>query len=67
MIRAAQVVEHPHLGVYVPNLTEAAVSNVQDVQKLMDFGTKKRVTAATNMNNTSSRSPTPPFVLQFIF
>merc|ERR1719443_1832239 len=51
-----EVVEHPSLGVYVPNLTESPVKAVQDVQKLMDFGTKKRVTAATNMNATSSRS-----------
>merc|ERR1719443_2394311 len=51
-----EVVEHPTLGVYVPNLTESPVKAVQDVEKLMDFGTKKRVTASTNMNATSSRS-----------
>lgn len=51
-----RVVEHPKLGIYVPNLTESPVMELPDIQRLMDFGTKRRVTAATNMNSTSSRS-----------
>ncbi len=48
--------DHPKLGVYIPGLTEAPCESPSDVQKLMDFGTKKRVVAATQMNATSSRS-----------
>ena len=48
--------DHPKLGVYIPGLTEAACKTPNDVDKLMDFGTKKRVVAATAMNATSSRS-----------
>lgn len=55
-ITELKVMDHPKLGVYVPGLTEAACCNPDDVQRLMDFGTKKRVTAATQMNATSSRS-----------
>lgn len=51
-----KVMEHPDMGVYIPGLTEAPCKKAEDVQKLMDFGTKKRVVAATNMNATSSRS-----------
>ncbi|CAJ1381316.1 unnamed protein product [Effrenium voratum] len=51
-----KVRDHPEFGAYVPGLTEAPCSEIADVKKLMDFGTKKRVTAATNMNAGSSRS-----------
>jgi len=51
-----KVMDHPKLGVYIPGLTEAACQAPEDVQKLMDFGTKKRVVASTQMNATSSRS-----------
>eukprot|EP00927_Polykrikos_kofoidii_P047395 TRINITY_DN41517_c0_g1_i1.p1 TRINITY_DN41517_c0_g1~~TRINITY_DN41517_c0_g1_i1.p1 ORF type:complete len:815 (-),score=158.71 TRINITY_DN41517_c0_g1_i1:230-2674(-) len=47
---------HPKLGVYVPHLTEAATASVADLIRLLDFGTKIRATAQTNMNSTSSRS-----------
>ncbi|KAF2796048.1 kinesin-domain-containing protein [Melanomma pulvis-pyrius CBS 109.77] len=43
-------------GVYVQNLTEAAVRNYADVERLMKIGDMSRTTAATKMNDTSSRS-----------
>ncbi|CAK8999432.1 unnamed protein product [Durusdinium trenchii] len=51
-----KVRDHPEFGAYVPGLTEAPCSEISDVKSLLDFGTKKRVTAATNMNAGSSRS-----------
>jgi len=51
-----KVIDHPELGAYVPGLTEAPCREMDEWKKLMDFGTKKRVTAATNMNASSSRS-----------
>ncbi|KAF2703373.1 kinesin-domain-containing protein [Pleomassaria siparia CBS 279.74] len=43
-------------GVYVQNLTEAPVRNYADVERLMKVGDMSRTTAATKMNDTSSRS-----------
>ncbi|GAA5927744.1 uncharacterized protein JCM15063_005982 [Sporobolomyces koalae] len=51
-----KVREHPTLGPYVENLSKCAVVNFQDIEHLMDEGTKARTVAATNMNETSSRS-----------
>mmetsp|Transcript_127155 Transcript_127155/g.317552 ORF Transcript_127155/g.317552 Transcript_127155/m.317552 type:complete len:890 (-) Transcript_127155:390-3059(-) len=51
-----EVHHHPKLGVYVPGLSEVAVTTLDEVRKLLDFGQKSRVVAATNMNATSSRS-----------
>lgn len=51
-----KIMDHPKLGVYIPGLTEAACGAPEDVDRLMDFGTKKRVVASTAMNATSSRS-----------
>eukprot|EP00913_Durusdinium_trenchii_P026400 g24771.t1 len=48
--------DHPALGVIIPGLVEAACQTVLEVKKLIKFGLKKRVTSATIMNNTSSRS-----------
>ena len=48
--------EHPVLGPYVPGLTKIPVQNYDDLQKWMDMGNQNRVTAATKMNNQSSRS-----------
>lgn len=47
---------HPKLGVHVPNLTEAVVTDAAVCKRMMDFGAKMRATAQTNMNSTSSRS-----------
>ena len=43
-------------GVYVQGLTDAAVKSFEDVQRLMHIGDLNRTTAATKMNDTSSRS-----------
>ncbi|GAA5962581.1 hypothetical protein JCM3765_003737 [Sporobolomyces pararoseus] len=51
-----KVREHPTLGPYVEGLSKCAVVNFEDIEHLMDEGTKARTVAATNMNETSSRS-----------
>ncbi|XP_069831593.1 kinesin-like protein KIF1A isoform X4 [Dendropsophus ebraccatus] len=51
-----RVREHPLLGPYVEDLSKLAVTSYQDIQDLMDSGNKARTVAATNMNETSSRS-----------
>ncbi|CAO1614618.1 unnamed protein product [Parajaminaea phylloscopi] len=51
-----RVREHPSLGPYVEDLSKLVVSNFSDVENLMDEGNKARTVAATNMNETSSRS-----------
>ncbi|CAK8999181.1 unnamed protein product [Durusdinium trenchii] len=51
-----RIMDHPALGVIIPGLVEAACQTVLEVKKLIKFGLKKRVTSATIMNNTSSRS-----------
>ncbi|KAF2806445.1 kinesin family protein-like protein [Mytilinidion resinicola] len=43
-------------GVYVQGLNEVEVKNFSDVRHLMDMGDSTRTTAATKMNDTSSRS-----------
>jgi len=48
--------QHKKLGCYVPGLTENAVTKYKEVKKMIDFGAKTRVVAATNMNAGSSRS-----------
>uniref|UniRef100_A0A3P8UP40 Kinesin-like protein n=1 Tax=Cynoglossus semilaevis TaxID=244447 RepID=A0A3P8UP40_CYNSE len=47
---------HPLLGPYVEDLSKLAVTSYNDIQDLMDSGNKARTVAATNMNETSSRS-----------
>ncbi|XP_058291326.1 kinesin-like protein KIF1C isoform X1 [Hylobates moloch] len=51
-----QVWEHPILGPYVQDLSRLAVTSYADIADLMDCGNKARTVAATNMNETSSRS-----------
>ncbi|RVE60938.1 hypothetical protein OJAV_G00185810 [Oryzias javanicus] len=51
-----RVREHPILGPYVEDLSKLAVTGFSDIQDLMDAGNKARTVAATNMNETSSRS-----------
>uniref|UniRef100_A0A8C9XAJ6 Kinesin family member 1C n=1 Tax=Sander lucioperca TaxID=283035 RepID=A0A8C9XAJ6_SANLU len=48
--------EHPILGPYVEDLSKLAVTGFTDIRDLMDAGNKARTVAATNMNETSSRS-----------
>ncbi|KAF3698205.1 Kinesin-like protein KIF1C [Channa argus] len=51
-----RVREHPILGPYVEDLSKLAVTGFPDIRDLMDAGNKARTVAATNMNETSSRS-----------
>ncbi|XP_045674220.1 kinesin-like protein KIF14 isoform X1 [Phyllostomus hastatus] len=51
-----RVREHPVSGPYVEALTVNAVSSYSDVQGWLELGSKQRATAATGMNDKSSRS-----------
>lgn len=51
-----RVREHKALGVYIENLQKMAVVSYEGIFELMDAGNKARTVAATNMNQTSSRS-----------
>ncbi|CAH1774965.1 unnamed protein product [Owenia fusiformis] len=51
-----RVREHPLLGPYVEDLSKLAVQSFKDINDLIDEGNKARTVAATNMNETSSRS-----------
>eukprot|EP00051_Salpingoeca_urceolata_P028066 m.484753 g.484753 ORF g.484753 m.484753 type:complete len:1036 (+) comp23533_c0_seq1:198-3305(+) len=51
-----RVREHPQTGPYVEGLTAHDVSNYPQIEKLMEGGNANRITAATAMNATSSRS-----------
>ncbi|KAG0646811.1 hypothetical protein D0Z07_6193 [Hyphodiscus hymeniophilus] len=51
-----KVREHPSTGPYVEDLAKLAVSSFNEIENLMDEGNKARTVAATNMNETSSRS-----------
>uniref|UniRef100_A0A3B4EKU4 Kinesin motor domain-containing protein n=1 Tax=Pygocentrus nattereri TaxID=42514 RepID=A0A3B4EKU4_PYGNA len=53
---ALRVREHPIMGPYVEDLSKLAVTSYSDITHLMDCGNKARTVAATNMNETSSRS-----------
>jgi len=51
-----RVREHPLMGPYVEDLSKLAVSSYPDINDLMEEGNKARTVAATNMNESSSRS-----------
>ncbi|XP_028398519.1 kinesin-like protein KIF16B isoform X2 [Dendronephthya gigantea] len=51
-----KVREHPKEGPYVQDLTKHLVGDYNGIESLMNTGNSHRVTAATNMNDTSSRS-----------
>ncbi|KAI9836963.1 MAG: kinesin-like protein Klp8 [Thelocarpon superellum] len=51
-----KVREHPSTGPYVEDLAKLVVRSFQEIEHLMDEGNKARTVAATNMNETSSRS-----------
>ncbi|KAI0407730.1 kinesin heavy chain [Xylaria palmicola] len=51
-----KVREHPSTGPYVEDLAKLVVGSFQEIENLMDEGNKARTVAATNMNETSSRS-----------
>ncbi|MCJ1408952.1 kinesin-like protein Klp8 [Ptychographa xylographoides] len=51
-----KVREHPATGPYVEDLAKLVVRSFKEIESLMDEGNKARTVAATNMNETSSRS-----------
>ncbi|XP_048832905.1 kinesin-like protein KIF14 isoform X2 [Brienomyrus brachyistius] len=51
-----RVREHPVYGPYVADLSANVVSSYTDVQSWLELGNKQRATAATGMNDKSSRS-----------
>jgi len=51
-----KVREHPVQGPYVQDLSKHLVVEYRDILRLMEQGNNLRTTAATNMNDTSSRS-----------
>ncbi|EJU06137.1 kinesin-like protein [Dacryopinax primogenitus] len=51
-----KVREHPVMGPYVEDLAKLVVGSYDEMMTLMDEGNKARTVAATNMNETSSRS-----------
>jgi len=51
-----KVREHHVFGPYVEDLTKLVVTSYDDIKDLIDLGNKSRTTAATRMNETSSRS-----------
>lgn len=51
-----RVREHPSTGPYVEDLAKLLVRSFAEIENLMDEGNKARTVAATNMNETSSRS-----------
>ncbi|KAM3841882.1 kinesin-like protein KIF14 [Vipera latastei] len=51
-----RVREHPVFGPYVEDLTANAISSYSDIQNWLQLGNKHRATAATGMNDKSSRS-----------
>lgn len=57
--------DSPKTGAYVDGLKKISVESVEQIRRLMDFGTRNRTIAATNMNETSSRAHTI-FTVTFI-
>ncbi|XP_064650144.1 kinesin-like protein KIF14 [Lineus longissimus] len=51
-----RVREHPVLGPYVEGLSTHVVNTFDDIQTWLNLGNKQRATAATGMNDKSSRS-----------
>eukprot|EP01010_Urceolus_cornutus_P002095 NODE_269_length_1877_cov_326.099015_g217_i0.p1 GENE.NODE_269_length_1877_cov_326.099015_g217_i0~~NODE_269_length_1877_cov_326.099015_g217_i0.p1 ORF type:complete len:523 (+),score=109.66 NODE_269_length_1877_cov_326.099015_g217_i0:189-1757(+) len=54
--KTLDIVEHAHRGIVVNNLTEYAVTNLQEMQQLMEAGNMRRTMASTGSNVVSSRS-----------
>ncbi|XP_039591278.1 kinesin-like protein KIF14 isoform X1 [Polypterus senegalus] len=51
-----RVREHPVFGPYVADLSTNVVTSYADIQSWLELGNKQRATAATGMNDKSSRS-----------
>lgn len=53
---ALNVCEHPKAGVFVTGLTRSAVSDAENILRLIDYGHKIRVLASAQRSSPSSRS-----------
>ncbi|KAL5109908.1 Kinesin-like protein KIF3A [Taenia crassiceps] len=51
-----EIKERPDCGVYVRDLSSVMVQSPNEMERLMNLGSRNRCTAATNMNEHSSRS-----------
>ena len=51
-----KVRQHDTYGVFIQGLNPIMVQNYKDINRLIEQGNKQRTTAATNMNDRSSRS-----------
>jgi len=51
-----KVREHPRFGPYVEGLSAHVVTSYDDISSWLSVGSKRRATAATSINDTSSRS-----------
>lgn len=51
-----KIMEHPKLGVYVKGLYHMPCATKDEVMRNLEYGLKMRTIAATNMNQSSSRS-----------
>lgn len=51
-----KIYNSPDKNLWVTDATKSPVKNVKEVLKILEFGAKNRVTAATNSNEESSRS-----------
>ena len=54
--KTLKIRESPDIGIYVEDLCELVVNSYHDVMRLIDQGNTVRRVAATDMNETSSRS-----------
>lgn len=54
--KACRIREHPVTGPYVENVTQATIGSYDAFRVLLDRGNAHRMTAATRMNDASSRS-----------
>jgi hypothetical protein len=54
--KALAIRQHPELGPYVEGLTQIIVEDYTNIKKIIEKGAQQRMTAATLMNDRSSRS-----------
>jgi len=54
--KSLEIRQHPTVGVFVEGLTTNVLSDVTDLEQLLEFGHQTRVVGSTNMNAQSSRS-----------
>lgn len=50
--------QHPKIGVYVEDVKKIPVASFEEIDHMVETGTKNRTIGSTNMNATSSRAHT---------